>query len=188
MEQLNKLVEFASGSPQSRLFISTDLSDPDYYIYGQTELRADLVQSEMLLNESRQIRTPDKVMTLSKGDVIFNLISGEASIVGKKYSGYLQTQNFIRLIPTQELDSRYLVYLLNEDHGIKRQLVGLSQGTTVIKYTLAQLKSLEINDLPSIEGQQLIGQMYFNQMRLNWLRKRSADLKLKIAMKQLRKD
>lgn len=188
MEKLSKFVEFVSGSPQSRLFVSMNESDPSYCIYGQSELKADLVQSETSSNEGRQIRTPDKVMILSEGDIIFNLVSGEASVVGKKHVGYLQTQNFIKLIPNQDLDTHYLVFLLNQDHNIKRQLVSSLQGTMVIKYTLAQLKALIINKLPPIDEQRLIGRMYFNQIRLNWFRKQSADLKLKIAMNQLRKD
>ncbi|WP_208423157.1 restriction endonuclease subunit S domain-containing protein [Latilactobacillus fragifolii] len=188
MEKLSKFVEFVSGSPQSRLFVSMNESDPSYCIYGQSELKADLVQSETASNEGRQIRTPDKVMILSEGDIIFYLVSGEASVVGKKHVGYLQTQNFIKLIPNQDLDAHYLVFLLNQDHNIKRQLVSSLQGTMVIKYTLAQLKALRINKLPPIDEQRLIGRMYFNQIRLNWFRKQSADLKLKIAMNQLRKD
>ncbi|RBP65322.1 hypothetical protein DES36_10759 [Alkalibaculum bacchi] len=40
------------------------------------------------------------------------------------------------------------------------------QGSRVLKYTLKQVKELELPDLPAIEKQELIGELYFNQLRL----------------------
>jgi len=179
MEKLNRFVEFIGGSPQSRIFTTTDKLAKFYSVYGQMNLRADLVGDSKLIIDNNQIRTFDQVMMLKSGDVVFNFISGESTIVHKVHHGFLQTQNFVKVIPSQEIDSQYLVYLLNEDHGIKRQLIGSLQGTTVIKYTLAQLRGLRITKLPTIQQQRLIGQLYFNQLRLNWLRKQVADLTLK---------
>lgn len=185
MKQLCQYVRFVSGTPQSRLFISSNGNDPSYYVYGQTELKNDLVQEKTEPRDSRHLRTTDKVTTLTESDVVFNLISGEASIVGRSHSGFIQTQNFVKLQPNEMLDRYFLVFLLNENQVVKRQLFESLQGSKVIKYTLTQLKALKINELPSIEEQRLIGQMYFNQLRLNWLLKRSADLKCKLRINQL---
>ncbi|XEO93306.1 restriction endonuclease subunit M [Latilactobacillus sakei] len=187
MDQLCHYVRFVSGTPQSRLFISSNESDPSYYVYGQMELKNDLIQEETEPSDSRCLRTTDKVITFTESDVVFNLISGEASVVGRNHLGFMQTQNFVKLQPNEMLDRYFLVFLLNENQMVKRQLFESLQGSKVIKYTLTQLKALKINELPSIEEQRLIGRMYFNQLRLNWLLKRSADLKYELRINQLRR-
>lgn len=187
MERLSEFVDFVGGTPQSRLFSTIDTNAPVYKIYGQANIQADLVDDNEIINNN-QIRTFDNVKTLYDGDVIFNLISGQAANVRLRHEGFLQTQNFVKIIPNEKLDRHYLVFLLNEDELIMRQLLGSLQGSAVIKYTLSQLKALKINRLPTIEEQKIIGKTYFDQIRLNWLRKKSADLKLKLAISHLGKD
>ncbi|CUX22805.1 restriction endonuclease subunit S [Clostridium sp. C105KSO13] len=186
MAKLNDMIKFVSGSPQFRIKEVFDTKAPLYTYYGQPDIEDDLTGIESGGSHSRRIRTFDKVNTLCRGDVVFSLISGKSAIVRWYHHGYLYTQNYVKLVTDEKIDSTYIVYLLNENNFIKRQFqVGL-QGSQVLKFTLKQLKSLEVPDLPVIEKQIAIGEIYFNQLRSAALRKRDADLETAIVLEKLR--
>lgn len=112
---MSDVVEFVSGSPQFRITEVFDVSAPLYTYYGQSNIDDDLVGLVSSDSDSKQVRTQDKVNTLNTGDIIFSLISGTSTIVRKEHEGYLYTQNYVKLVPTENIDAKYLVYLLNED-------------------------------------------------------------------------
>lgn len=185
MVKLSEVVKYVSGSPQFRISEAFDVNVPLYTYYGQPDIADDLVDMVSSKVDSKQVRTLDKVNTLYAGDVVFSLISGVSTIVRKGHDGYLYTQNYVKLIPNESVDSKYLVYLLNEDKSIKKQfLLGL-QGSQVLKYTLKQLKELELPELPSIGKQQMIGEVYFNQLRLQALRNRASNSETTILLAKL---
>ncbi|QIB68717.1 restriction endonuclease subunit S [Aminipila butyrica] len=187
MRRLGDVVEFISGSPQFRIKEVLDKKAPRYTYYGQSDMEEDLAGIDFNSNDKKQVRTFDKVNTLCQGNVVFSLISGKSAIVGINHQGYLYTQNYVNLVTDEKMDSKYLVYLLNEDSFIKKQLqVGL-QGSQVLKYTLKQVKELELSDLPAIEKQRCMGELYFNQLRLKGLRNRSASLETIIILEKLRR-
>ena len=185
MKKLSEMVEFVSGSPQFRIIEVFDVNAPLYIYYGQSNIDDDLVDIVSSNVDNKQVRTQDKVNTLYTGDVIFSLISGISTIVRKEHEGYLFTQNYVKLIPNENVDSKYLVYLLNEDKFIKKQLLMGLQGSQVLKYTLKQVKELELPELPSIGKQQIIGEVYFNQLRLQALRNRAANSETIILLAKL---
>lgn len=185
MKKLSELVGLVSGSPQFRITEVFDEKTPLFTYYSQTDLTDDLVGIISEDVENKQVRTNDKVNTLCDGDVVFSLITGIATIVSKEHEGYLYTQNYVKLLPSHKIDSKFLVYLINENKAIKKQfMVGL-QGSQVLKYTLKQLKELEIPKIPSIDKQKNIGQVYFNQLRLQALRNRVAELETTIRLAKL---
>ncbi|MBV4422383.1 restriction endonuclease subunit S [Clostridium tyrobutyricum] len=185
MKKLSKLVELVSGSPQFRITEVFDEKTPLFIYYSQTDLIDDLVGIISNDVDNKQVRTNDKVNTLCDGDVVFSLITGIATIVRKEHEGYLYTQNYVKLLPNHNIDSKFLVYLINEDKTIKKQFVLGLQGSQVLKYTLKQLKGLEIPKIPSIDKQKIIGQVYFDQLRLQALRNRAAELETKIILSKL---
>lgn len=186
MKRLEGVVKFISGSPQFRIKEVLDNQAPLYIYYGQTDLEADLVDIHADGSGSKQVRTFDKVNTLCEGDIVFSLISGKSTIIGAKHQGYLYTQNYIKLVAGEKIDAKYLVFLLNEDNLIEKQLeVGL-QGSQVLKYTLKQLKDLELPDLPTVEKQRIIGEIYFKQLRMEALRNRAAKAETTIVLEKLR--
>lgn len=185
MKMLREMVEFVSGSPQFRITESSNERAPLYNFYSQTDLSDDLVGMDLSDSENKQIRTSDKVNTLCAQDVVFSLTSGTASMVREVHKNYIYTQNYVKLDPKDNLDSKYLVYLLNEDKTIRKQLMMGLQGSQVLKYTLKQLKELEIPNPPSIEKQQKIGDIYFKQLRLQALRNRAAESETIILLKRL---
>lgn len=188
MKRLDNVTEFVSGSPQFRIKEVFDDEAPIYTYYGQQDIEDDLVGIDFNDRDSKQVRTLDKVNTLCEGDVVFSLISGKSAIVGANHQGYLYTQNYVKLVTNEKIDSKYLVYLLNEDKFIKKQFqIGL-QGSQVLKYTLKQVKELELPHLSTIEKQRIIGQIYFNQLRLEALKNRAANLETTIVLENLRRD
>jgi Type I restriction modification DNA specificity domain. len=186
MVRLESVVSFESGTPQFRINEMVDVRAPVYTYYGQHHIEVDLVGMDSDVRDGKQVRTLDKVSTLGQGDIVVSLISGKSTIVGLKHQGYLYTQNYIKLVPIKKLDSKYLVYLLNEDNFIQKQLQMGLQGSQVLKYTLKQVKELELPDLPTIDKQRMIGELYFNQLRLEALRIRAAQLDTAIVIGKLK--
>lgn len=186
MSRLEDVVKFVSGSPQFRIIETSDYKAPLYTYYGQPDLEGDLVGMDSNGNDGKQVRTFDKVNTLGQGDVVFSLISGKSTIVGVKHQGYLYTQNYVKLVAGDKVDSKYLVFLLNEDQSIKKQFQMGLQGSQVLKYTLKQVKELELPDLPTIGRQRVLGELYFNQLRLEALKIRVANSETMILLEKLR--
>lgn len=126
MKKLDNVTEFVSGSSQFRIKEAFDDKAPLYTYYVQQDIEDDLVGIDSNDRDSKQVRTLDKVNTLCEGDVVFSLISGKSAIVGANHQGYLYTQNYVKLVTNKKFDSKYLVYLLNEDKFIKKQFqIGL---------------------------------------------------------------
>lgn len=187
MKRLSDIAELTSGSPQFRITETSAPDAPVYCFYEQSDIADDLTgidsrhdSESSASNIRKQVRTNDSVKTLSENDIVFSLISGKAAIVRHCHAGFLYTQNYMKisLVNTNRknaIAARYLVYLLNEDANINKQLHWGLQGSQVLKYTVKQLNELKLPHLPSFETQQLIGNLYFDQLRLAALRHRVAD-------------
>lgn len=185
MKKLNSIVDFVSGTPQFRITESLDKQSPIYTFYSQTDLSEDLVGILTEDIDKKRVRTKDDVNTLSTGDVIFSLISGSATVIRAAHQGYLYTQNYVKLIPEEKIDPHFLVYLLNENSAIKKQLLIGLQGSQVLKYSLKQIKDLEIPTLPHFEKQKIIGEIYFKQLRVQALKNRAAKQEMMMRLHQL---
>jgi restriction endonuclease S subunit len=181
-----EVAELNSGTPQFRIKESLNADAPTYFFFGQPEMEDDLTGIETHGGSGKQIRTSDNVATLSSGDLVFSLISGKATLVRNSHSGYLFTQNYVRLAPAPQVDAGYLVYMLNEDAGIKRQLQTTSQGSVTLKFTIRQLSDLLFPIPPPIERQRVIGELYFNQLRLAALKKRVAAAEATLLIEKLK--
>lgn len=186
MGRLEDVVDLVSGSPQFRIKEVYDDKAPLYTYYGQLDIEGDLVGFASIRSDSKQMRTFDKVNTLCQGDVVFSLISGKSAIIGANHQGYLYTQNYVKLVTDEKVDSKYLVYILNEDKFLRKQFQMGLQGSQVLKYTLKQVKELELPDFPTMEKQRIIGELYFNQLRLEALKSRAAHLETTLVLKKLR--
>jgi len=188
MKRIRDLVSFESGSPQFRIKEAFDENAPQYTFYGQPEVEGDLTEIDSQNSEIKQLKTYDKVHTVETGDVVFSLISGTAAIVREIHSGFLFTQNYVKLVPGKDMDAGFLVYMFNEDAGIRKQFQMGMQGSITLKYTLKQVRELNLPYLPEMKKQKLIGELYFNQLRLNALRKRAADSETMIILEKIRGD
>ncbi|MDR2660693.1 MAG: restriction endonuclease subunit M [Lactobacillaceae bacterium] len=183
--KITELINLKSGSPQFRIKESILQESPIYKFYGQAELEEDLAGVQTYKRENKQIRTLDEVTTLKKGDLIFSLISGTASIVSNVHDNYLFTQNYVMLDIERGIDRNYLIYLLNENKTITHQFHDGLQGSMVLKYTVKQLRELIIPELPTLEKQQIIGNIYLKQLHLQAIRERMAKNETKLNLLKL---
>ncbi|WP_215904616.1 restriction endonuclease subunit S [Parasphaerochaeta coccoides] len=172
-----EMAELNSGFPQFRITESGDSDAPVYFFFGQPEMENDLTGVETHSGSRKQIRTFDHVGTLQSGDLIFSLICGKAAMVRCGHDGYLYTQNYVKLFPAPAIDARYLVYMLNEDANIKCQLQSGQQGSVTVRFSIRHLSNLVFPIPPPMEKQRVIGEVYFNQLRLAALKKRSPQRK-----------
>lgn len=183
--KITDLVSFKLGSPQFRIKETLAKEAPLYQMYSQLDLEEDLAGVVSDRQENKQVKTLDDVSTLKANELVFSLISGKAALVSPEHAGYLYTQNYLILEPDERLDAKFLLYLLNEDKGIARQLwLGL-QGSMVLKYTVKQVKDLKLPKLPSLSKQAAIGQVYLKQKHLQAVKKRQADNELTLQLAKL---
>ena len=189
---LSNVVDFISGTPQFRIVEDAHESAPIYVVYSQADLEDDLnglinKSGPIALSESKKrIKTSDVVVTALSGDTVFSLLSGTAAIILPKHDGYLLTQNYVKLVTSDAIDSRYLVYLLNEDPAIRRQLQLGQQGSITMKFTVKQLKALELPALPPMARQGIIGELYLNQLKLGALRKQVSERETTLVLAAIR--
>lgn len=184
--RIENVVTIMAGTPQFRIKESVTGTAPTYYSYGQQELENDLVGLELSDESAKTISTMDELSLVREGDILFSLISGRTTIVGKTHQGYMYTQNYVKLIPEDCVDSKYLVYLLNESMFIRKQWVKGLQGSAVLKHTVKQLRELELTELSSYEKQKIIGDIYFKQLRLRALKIRVADAERALTLEKLK--
>ena len=178
-----------TGISQYRIEESNRSDAKVYTLYGQNELYEDLYGVPGAMSDRKQIKVdgmgPGAIAR--EGDLLFSTISGEATIVRAEHDGYVFTQNYARMEPMSRLlDRKYMAYLINENQSIKRQFKQNLQGSQVIRYSLKLLKEIALPELPSIEIQRVIGDIYFKQLLLRSLRQRVAEntYRLSIAMLQ----
>ncbi len=182
---LKEIVEFVSGSPQFRISETAEPDAPLYFYYGQAELERDWKGIDSNRIDSKQVRTFDPVSLLVEGDLVFSLITGQATVVSRRHEGYLYTQNYVKLICASQVDAKFLAYMLNENPVIQKRLQRGLQGSQVFKYSLKQLKELEIFHLPIIEKQQVIGQLYFDQLYSESLKNRISRSETMLVLQRL---
>lgn len=186
MDLMTSIAQLQGGSPQFRIKEVQSADAPTYFLYGQAELEADIAGIATSPEGKRLVRTNDDVLTLRTGDLVFSLISGQAAIVGSLHNGYLFTQNCVRIKPLSSIDARYLAFLLNEDDSIRHQLFIGQQGSVTLKFTIKQLSELHFSNLPPLEKQELIGELYFNQLRLDALNRRKSTLETALVMGKIK--
>lgn len=184
---LRNVVNTISGTPQFRIVEDADSAATTYAFYTQADLEDDLRGLISQNDVRKHVRTSDKVVTASSGDVVFSLLSGTAAIARLNHQGYLLTQNYVVLKPLIEIDARYLVYLLNECRQIRHQLYVGQQGSMTMKHTLGQLRDLVMPGLPSGEKQKVIGELYLSQLKLEALRKRASESETALVLGAIRK-
>lgn len=188
MAQLAEIAEIKSGVPESRLKNSSIEKDSYHYLYSQSDLNDDLVGLNLSNKDDDIIKVNEKAVLLDIGDLVFSLISGKAAIVRSFHKGYVITQNFIKIIPIESVDAKYIAFLINESNEIRRQLLVGKQSSSILRFSVNQLSSLEIAPLPSLKKQQIVGDIYFKQLRLAALKKRHADLETKLVLEKLKEN
>lgn len=186
MRYLSDVANFKSGVPLARIITSNQKDGQYFRVYTQNDIDESLTGFEDQNRSDAELVCVDKnVSALKKEDVVFNLVTGSAGIVRTASVPMIISQNFIKIRVTQFLHPGFLVYLLNEHPVVTAELKKGLQGSTVMKYSLKQLKELKIPELPPIETQKKIASVYFKQLRLTALKKRVADLERTMTLAKL---
>ncbi|EMB83653.1 restriction endonuclease subunit S domain-containing protein [Streptococcus mutans] len=184
---MKKHATFQAGNPQTRIKKSIEKSAPIYCFYSQEYLEADLHSNTDQKMNDKLIRTFDDVQLLSEGDLIYSMISGQGALVSKEHTGYLFTQNFVKIRPHKGVSKKYLLYLLNDSTKVKKQIELNLQGSMVRKVTISVLKDIVLPSLPNFEKQELIGSLYLNQLRLKTLKMKKLNQEHLVMMEKLKR-
>ncbi|WP_067558301.1 hypothetical protein [Faecalibaculum rodentium] len=173
-----------SGLPLQRFQHLTDgVVKP---VYTQEQFAADLTGEQIEEAAQPMISFPEDVWTIQTGDVVYSQSSQTASPVSEGSGGCIISQNYLVLRPESVLDPGYLVYLLNEGSGIRKQLASRLQGNQLQRVTVKDLESLQLPPLPKMEVQKAIGEVYLWQKRLTFLREKSIQNREKLVMASLK--
>ncbi|MGY3724353.1 restriction endonuclease subunit S [Granulicatella balaenopterae] len=183
---ITKFVDFEAGSPQFRIKEHKGEGAKTYSYYSQTDIVNDLITIPFIEEDHKQVTTTGNVVLVEEGDLIFSLISGKCAIAQTYSSGYLLTQNYVKLRIKGGIDKKYLMYLINEDKKIARQFQASMQGSITMKYTVKQLRELDLKNLPSIEIQEKIGDIYTKQLRKQALKERLAKNETLLILEKLK--
>lgn len=155
-------------------------------VYTQELFAADLIGEQAGKESQPMISFPEDAWTIQAGDVVYSQSSLTASPVSEGSGGCVISQNYLVLRPESVLDPGYLVYLLNEGSGIRKQLASRLQGNQLQRVTVKDLESLQLPPLPKIEVQKAIGEVYLWQKRLTFLREKSIQNREKLVMASLK--
>lgn len=143
--QFDEIVEFDSISMQ-------ELS----YIVGQSDILENTNKVKILKGKESSC-----VLTQQK-DIVVGLSSRKAFVVDETRSNNLLLSNFalIRIIDYNVLDPHYFCWLFNENLQFQKYIDQKMQGSAnVMILSINNVKDIEL-DLPSIEKQKLIGEIY----------------------------
>lgn len=173
-----------SGLPLQRFQRLTNC--PMKPVYTQELFAADLIGEQAGKESQPMISFPEDAWTIQAGDVVYSQSSQTASPVSEGSGGCVISQNYLVLRPESVLDPGYLVYLLNEGSGIRKQLASRLQGNQLQRVTVKDLESLQLPSLPKMEVQKAIGEVYLWQKRLTFLREKSIQNREKLVMASLK--
>lgn len=164
--KLGKAVEISLGKNISRI---DDNPTETLDIYTTDDLENDLsAATAQLLKADSTVQNSNKFI-VSSGEIVYNLTSSTVGIVSQMNAGKLINQNFAKLVVKNDMiDAKYLCFLLNQSDSVRRQKYILMQGTVTPKITPAIIRQLEFS-LPPMKKQILIGKLYFDMNRYQYL-------------------
>lgn len=164
--KLSEIAEIIQGNILTRLK-STSCSDTTIeldaismqelsYIVGQSDTLENIFKVKILKDKESSC-----VLTKPK-DIVIGLSSRKAFVIDEAHSNKLLLSNFalIRIRDSNLLDPYYFCWLFNEDLRIQKYIGKKTQGSAnVMVLSINNVKDIEL-DLPSIEKQRLIGEIY----------------------------
>lgn len=99
-------------------------------------------------------------LTLVDGTrVVIHLLTQKAVVLPKHCDGYIIPSNFVKVELDEDIYAPYFEWYFNNHPSIQKQIAMLSQGSVLTSFSLKQLKDIEI-EIPSIEKQKIIGDIY----------------------------
>ncbi|MEP9853033.1 restriction endonuclease subunit S [Staphylococcus aureus] len=177
---LKDYVNYQSGTLIQRLEVDDSDAANAYMIYDQNMLDIDLgiMLDKQYQPRTIQLKNTDKATIVNTNDIVISMITGACTLVSSHHDGSILPYNYTKIEVTSELlNPSFLVYWFQIAPEVQSQYKQYMQGgSTIKKLTHQQLKSLHIT-LPSIERQQLIGQIGMKEKQLNVLKQKRSILK-----------
>lgn len=177
---LKEYVDYQSGSLIQRLEVDDNDVGQPYMIYDQNMMDIDL---GLIVDDTYQPRVAklsdtSRATIVHENDIIISMMTGMCTLVSSRHDGSVLPYNYTKIeVISENLDPAFLVYWFQMAHEVQAQYKQYMQGgSTIKKLTHQQLKSLHIS-LPSIERQQLIGQIGIKEKQLNILKQKQTLLK-----------
>lgn len=153
--KLFDLVEFISGKNLNRL--------PDE-VKGYTIKDFEYDNSHPFIFKGRSlIKNSDFIVP---GDIIVNLITGEAAIANERMEYKYFSQQFSKVILKENICSSYFLYLMNEEPSIQKQKKIYSTGSINRRLSIKGLGQFIVT-VPHIEKQELIGEAYIHAVNIH---------------------
>ena len=164
--KLSEIAEITQGNILTRIKPSSQFDETvEFDSISMQELSYIVGQSDILENTSKVKVLKGKesscILTKQK-DIVVGLSSRKAFVIDETRSNNLLLSNFalIRILDTNILDPHYFCWLLNEDLQFQKYIDQKMQGSAnVIILSINNVKDMEL-ELPSIEKQKIIGEIY----------------------------
>ena len=179
---LNDLVKITTGTNSSRLTNKTEKAD----LYTAQDLEDDLLHIEEIQVDDGKAKSVDGTRIGSEGLVVQSLISERTAMMTEQNATKGLNQNFAYFeFNNAQIDPKYLCYMLNESEAIAAQRYRFSQGSVIRKATPMTIREFQI-DLPSLDLQQAIGNLYGLMLSKKRITKEKSILEEKIMLEKIR--
>lgn len=170
--KLGEVGNFISGINPSRVKRDIDVGFDNLYSQEMFDCDYELRKGNkklIILDDMQNYR-------LRENDVLIRSVSTKAILVSKDHAGAIYTANFIKAdFDPEIIYNKYFIYIYNCNKAVAKQLTNNVQGTLLSRVTTSILKELDI-PVPSLEVQKLIGDIYYETLKLKHLYKVKAEL------------
>lgn len=162
--KIKELMTLTPGINPSREGKALKVDEINYY--DRSSFESDYNQDDSLMVNSL-LTSSENQFALRQGDIVINNSLSLAAIVGQNNAGKVLSLNFTKAEFNNDLlDSRFFLYLLNENKNVKRQKERELRGTGAIqRIPIRALGQIVIPIIPLPE-QQKIGKIYTETLKL----------------------
>lgn len=184
--KLKKYINLVQGINLSKIDKSIDMSNIDFYnndsfesdLYNDYDSIRKMDHSTMDKTDNKNYSNLiDEQYFLKEGDVVINISSKKACVIGKESIDKILTINFLKVeFLNDKLDKWYFTYMFNENSYLARQKERESRSTngTVSRILSKDLYNIDIPYV-SISEQKKIGDSYMYMLRLKTSLKKYSD-------------
>lgn len=167
-KKLKNFVRIVQGINQTRL--SKDMDTNEVVLYDRESFLSDfnMVNSRDTNKEPGIYPDIDSEYILKAGDVVIDISTHKACIVGVLNEGKILSSNFLKVVPIDnKINMEYFLYLYNENTEIDRQKdrERNSNNGMVSRIPVKSIVEIEIPEI-KIEEQKKIGSLYISVLKL----------------------
>lgn len=140
--------------------VRDNVSVEDNELYTYENFNNDLNEIAIFDDMNTRLLVKNRVAV---NDIIFNLTTKKAALVSMKNNNRVVGQNFVIVYP-KKIDKLYLLYLLNDDIGMKKQIESLNEGSFNKRISVKNLAELSI-EVVNDQVQVAMGRIYLEMIK-----------------------